>query len=62
MLAKAFKMFSVTNIMSPRQGVDGWLVSTEYVCGSPVSWIMSSMGKGNRSFSSALLEALYIPE
>ena len=55
-------MFSVTNVMSPRQGVDGWLVSTECVCGSPVSWIMSSMGKGNRSFSSALLEALCIPE
>ena len=61
MLAKAFKMFSVTNVMSPRQGVDGWLVSTECVCGWPVSWIMSSMGKGNRSFSSALLEPLCIP-
>lgn len=37
MLAKAFKMFSVTNVMSPRQGVDGWLVSTECVCSSAVS-------------------------
>lgn len=45
MLAKAFKMFSVTNVMSQRQGVDGWLVSTECVCSSAVSWIMSSMGK-----------------
>lgn len=60
MLAKAFKTFLVTNVMSPGQGMDGWLVSR--VCSSPISWIMSSVGKGNRSFSSALLEPLCIPE
>lgn len=37
MLAKAFKNVFSYNVMSPRQGVDGWLVSTECVCSSAVS-------------------------